>query len=62
MKTPEQIMLEFKWTFDSDPARYSMFLGLIKPAIELAQLEAYQEGHSDAMRINMSGSNEIYGQ
>lgn len=35
MKTPEQIMLELNWTYDSDPARFQLFNELIKPAMEL---------------------------
>jgi hypothetical protein len=34
MKTPEEIMKEMHWTYDADPGRYSLFISLIKPAME----------------------------
>lgn len=33
MKTPEDIIKEMNWTYDSDPARFGMWESLIKPAM-----------------------------
>ena len=43
MKNAEDICKELNWTFDSDPSRYNLFVGLIAPAIKLAQLDAIEE-------------------
>ncbi|MFM2203715.1 MAG: hypothetical protein RLZZ605_679 [Bacteroidota bacterium] len=33
MKSPEEIILEMNWSYDSDPARFQMWEQLIKPAM-----------------------------
>ena len=43
MKKAEDICKELHWTYDSDPGRYQLFEGLIKPAIKQAQLDAIEE-------------------
>ena len=34
MKTPEEILKEMNWTYDSDPGRHELFTKLIKPAMD----------------------------
>jgi len=31
--TPEEVILEMNWTFDSDPGRFQLWEQLIKPAM-----------------------------
>ena len=41
-KTPEEILKEMNWTYDSDPGRFTLFEQLIKPAM-IAYSEQQEE-------------------
>lgn len=43
MKKAEDLCLELKWTYDSDPGRYDLFKGLIEPIVKQTQIDAINE-------------------
>ena len=58
MKTPEEIMKEMHWTYDADPGRYSLFISLIKPAMEnYAEQFKILNKHEVSKRKGLRGRN-----
>jgi len=56
MASNEEILKDLNWSNDSDPGRYSLFTGLINPAMDAARKDEIEAWEEWKMERNKNGN------